>query len=454
MASPTPSGVTRSGASRSGSTADMASTADTAHEAATAVPADARVFGFFDHAALWFSLGVGLLVMQIGAYLTPALGPSEALAAIVFGSVIGAGLLAGVAAIGCRHGLASSALIGSALGRSFANLPIVLNVVQLIGWTAFELVVMREGTTAMLARVGVDGAWVGVVCGLAWGGLLVALASGSMVGLVRRFLRRFALPFVVLSLAWLTWQFGQRVAVDGWEAWWSRPGRGGLTTMQALDLVIAMPISWLPLVADYSRYGRRVGTTLAGTWIGFALANIWCYGLGVLVITAAGPDANLLTTLLMAQGGLIALGLIIVDEVDNAYGDVHSGAVSAHFLSRSRWTIRRTGIVLAIVATLAALVLPMHSLEPFLLTLSSVFVPLFGVVISQLAFGPLPARQSVRLGAAGVWIAGIACFHLGALLWPQWGSALPTLALTIAAGSLLRLLAGRGHRPVSGLDAR
>lgn len=423
---------------------------DTAHDAATPVPAAARVFGFFDHAALWFSLGVGLLVMQVGAYLTPALGPSQALPAILFGSVLGAGLLAWVAAIGCRHGLASSALIGSALGRSFANLPVALNVIQLIGWTAFELVVMREGTTAMLARFGVEAGWVGIVTGLAWGAVLVALAAGSMVGLVRRFLRRFALPLVVVSLVWLSWQFGLKLAETGWQAWWSRPGTGGMSTMQALDLVIAMPISWLPLVADYGRYGRTVGSTLTGTWIGFALANIWCYTLGVMVIATAAPDASLVTTLLLAQGGLIALGLILVDEVDNAYGDVHSGAVSAHFLSRSRWTIRRAGIALAIVATLAALILPMHSLEPFLLTLSSVFVPLFGVVISQLAFGPLPAGRPVRLGAAVVWVAGIACFHLCAQLWPEWGSALPTLAFTLVAGGAVRLLDGRGGERVLG----
>ena len=424
--------------STSAASGGVENSTDTAHDAALPVPASARVFGFLDHAALWFSLGVGLLVIQVGAYLTPALGPAQALPAIVLGSLLGAGLLAWVAAIGCRHGLSSSALIGRALGRSFATLPVALNVVQLIGWTSFELVVMREGSTAMLGQFGIEAAWVGPATGLIWGALLIALASGSMVGLVRRFLRRFALPLVVLSLAWLSWQFGGRIAETGWNQWWSRPGTGGMSTLQALDLVIAMPISWLPLVADYARYGRSVRGTLGGTWLGFALANIWCYTLGVMVIATAAPDASLVTSLLLAQGGLIALGLILVDEVDNAYGDVHSGAVSVHFLSKSRWTIRRAGVVLAIVSTLAALVLPMHSLEPFLLTLSSIFVPLFGVVISQLAFGAPPAQRSLRLGAAGVWVAGIACFHLGAVLWPAWGSALPALAFTLLAGLAVR----------------
>jgi len=414
---------------------------DTAHGASLPIGADARVFGFFDHAALWFSLGVGLLVMQVGALMTPALGPPQALVAIVAGSLLGAGLLAWVAWLGCRHGLSSSALIGSALGSGFGRLPVALNIVQLLGWTAFELVVMRDGSAALLRRAGLDAAWTAPLLTLLWGGLIIALASGSMVGLVRRFVSRFGLPLVVLSLAWLSWQFGGRLADAGWQAWWSRPGSGGMSTLQALDLAIAMPVSWLPLVADYARYGRHTGSALRGTWLGYALANIWCYTLGVMVVSTAAPDTDLVSALLLAQGGLIALGLILIDEADNAYGDVHSGAVSLHFASRARWSIRRAGMALAALATAAALWLPMHSLEPFLLLLSSVFVPLFGVVIAQITFGGLPSARTVHLGPALVWIAGIACFHLGSRYWPQWGSALPALAFTLLATGVLRLRA-------------
>src|SRR5689334_6225872 len=62
--------------------------------ALTPLPTGERLFGWSDHAALWLSLGVGLLVMQIGAYLVPALGTQTALAVIVCGSILGAGLLA------------------------------------------------------------------------------------------------------------------------------------------------------------------------------------------------------------------------------------------------------------------------------------------------------------------------------------------------------------------------
>ena len=407
------------------------------------IPSADRVFGLFDHAALWFSLGVGLLVMQVGTYLVPALSLPGVLAVVVLGSILGAGLLAWVAAIGCREGLSSSALVGRALGRRFALLPVGLNVLQLLGWAAFEIAVMRDGSSAIARRLfGFDAAWLPIAATLFWGVLLVLLASGSMLTLVRRFVSRIGLPLVVLSLIWLTFQFGSRAGAQGWSALWQRPGDGSMSWLAALDLVIAMPVSWLPLVADYGRFGRSTGGTLRGSWLGYAVANIWCYGLGVLVVSTAQPGIELVATLLLAQGGLIALGLILIDEVDNAYGDLHSGAVSLNFL-RARLPVRGAGIGLGLLATAAALFLPMHSLEPFLLLLSSIFVPLFGVVISQLAPG-LPAAQPMRWAPAAVWLLGIATFHAGAHWWPAWGSALPSLALTLLLGSLLR---GVGTRP-------
>ena len=404
------------------------------------VPLSDRVFGFHDHAALWFSLGVGLLVMQVGAYLVPALSLPRALLAVVLGSVLGAGLLAWVAALGCRHGLSSSALVGRALGRRFALLPVALNVLQLLGWAAFELVIMREGTSAIVRQLfGIDAAWLPIAATLFWGALLLGLTSGSMTGLVRRFVSRIGLPLVVLSLCWLTWQFGARAQAQGLQALWQRPGDGSMSLPAALDLVIAMPESWLPLVADYARYGRSTGGALRGTWLGYALANIWCYALGVLVVSTVQPGVELVATLLLAQGGLVALGLILIDEVDNAYGDLHSGAVSLNFL-RAGLPVRRTGMALAALATLGALLLPMHGLEPFLLLLSSIFVPLFGVVIAQLAPG-LPAQRSMRWAPALLWLLGVATFHAGTQWWPSWGSALPSLALTLVLGSLLRRVA-------------
>ncbi len=396
------------------------------------VTAQERVFNGWHLASLWFSLGVGLLVMQVGAYLMPALSTQQALMAIIGGSVVGAGLLAWVGKIGCDTGLSSAALIHHVYGRHFAKLPVLLNIVQLLGWGAFELVVMRESTVAIGRQAGgMQAAYWPWLATLLWGGLLVALMTGSMVRLVRQLISRIALPLVVLSLLWLSWQFVGMAVQQGLPALWSRPGAGGMGVMPALDLVVAMPISWLPLVADYARYGRDGRSAMAGTWIGFGIANIWCYALGVLVALVL-PSTDLVAALLLAQGGLIALSLVLLDEVDNAYGDAYSGAVSAHSLL-PRWGVRGWGIAMAVASTALAVVLPMHSLEPFLLILSSIFVPLFGVILGRLSWGgyqPGNAQAAVHLLPLALWLGGIALYH-GLAAWaPQAGSALPTLALT------------------------
>ena len=413
-----------------------------ANEALVPLSSDHRVFRWHDHASLWFSLGVGLLVMQVGAYLMPALGTREALWAIVGGSILGAFLLGCVAKLGCDSGLASAGLMHAVYGRSFASLPIVLNIVQLIGWGTFELVVMRDATVAIGQQAGgMAGAHWPFLTTLLWGGIVMLLISGSMVQLVRKVIARVALPLVVLSLLWLSWQFLSLAHAQGWEALWNRQGSGGMGLLPAIDLVIAMPISWLPLVADYARHGKNGSAALRGTWLGYALANMWCYSLGVLIAITL-PSKDLVQALLLAQGGLIALSLILIDEVDNAYGDTYSGAVSSHSLL-PQWSIRRWGLVVAALCTGLAMVLPMHSLEPFLLLLSSVFVPLFGVILGRLAFGTdaaalLARAPRVNVLCVALWLGGVAVYHLAPRLLPGAGSALPALAVTFALAWLTR----------------
>ena len=416
----------------------MASTHPPSNSVLAPVASSERVFTGFSHASLWFSLGVGLLVIQIGAYLVPAMGTQDALLAIFLGSLLGSGLVAWVAKLGCNTGLSSAGLMHQVYGTGFAKLPIVLNVIQLVGWTSFELVIMREGTLAMGEQhLGWSGNYL-VIATVFWGSILTLLMASSMLGLVRNFVSRFGLPLVVISLAWLTWQFLGVLQTQDVSAFWNRQGNNSMGFLSAIDLVIAMPVSWLPLVADYARHGKNSRTAMSATWLGYALANIWCYSLGILVVSVSSPDINLVSTLLLAQGGLLALGLILIDELDNAYGDVYSASLNSHSLL-SHWSIRKWGLLIAVGCTLLAIVLPMHSLEPFLLMLSSVFIPLYGVILGRAGKAPLSnASRRIYLLPALIWLIGIAVFHLSAQFTPQWGSALPSLAVSLSLAWLTR----------------
>ncbi len=418
----------------SSSTATAGANAVSTNQALGRLPLSERVFSWHEHASLWFSLGVGLLVMQMGAYLVPAVGTRDAALAIALGTLVGAGLLAWTAKLGADTGLTSAGLMHQTYGSLFARLPVLLNIAQLIGWTTFELVIMRDGTAAIGKQSfgwALDGVAGNAATTLLWGAVLTLLLMGSMTQLVRKVIGRYGLPLVILSLLWLSWQFGAKVQANGLDAFVSRAGDGSMGLLSAMDLVIAMPVSWLPLVADYARFGKSGKGALTGTWIGYAVANIWCYALGVMVASVSAPDADLVATLLLAQGGLIALSLILVDEIDNAYGDVYSGAVSSHSLV-PKVSIRSWGIALAVLCTGLALVLPMRGLEPFLLILSSVFVPLYGVILGRLGFGSAGSvMPSVKVDyvAAVIWIVGIGVFQALTNWAPQWGATLPTVVL-------------------------
>ena len=399
-----------------------------------------RVFGFRDQASLWFSLGVGLLVMQVGAYLVPGLDPKMAALAIIIGSLIGSAILAFTARLGQETGRSSGELIQIAFGARFGKLPVLMNVIQLIGWAAFEIAIMRDSSTAVLKEwLGADHASYPLLMTALWGGILLLLMLGSMTSLVRKFLSRIILPLVVLSLVWLTYYFVSATVAKGFAQFWATQGTGETSFLSAVDLVIAMPVSWLPLVADYARYSRTTSSATSGTFIGYVIANIWCYALGVLVVVNQ-PSDDLVTGLLLAQFGLIALSLIVLDELDNAYGDLHSGAVSTESLFDGMSLVMR-GLILGAISIVVASLINMHAIEPFLLILSSIFVPLFGVMLARYQAikmaSDLGAIPAIHYGATAAWLAGLAVYHAAAFWLPEAGSALPSLLVAFILGKIL-----------------
>lgn len=405
-----------------------------------------RVFTARDMFALWFSLGIGLLVLQAGALLTPALSLGAALGAIVAGSVLGVVLLALAGVVGADSGLASMAMLRPSLGVRGAAVPAVINVVQLVGWGSFEIIVMGDAADA-LARsafgISAPAAWT-----LLFGVLATTIAVLGPVSFVRRFLRAYGLWLLLAAALWLTWRL---LATYDLAELFSRPATGEMSFGGAVDLVVAMPLSWLPLIADYTRFGRSPGAMFRGSALGFFLANVWFYGLGAAYGLAAG-EVSLVAALATAGSGL-ALLLILLDETDNAFADIHSAAVSAATLTPGRVPLMTLGF--GIVCTLIALALPLAQYEGFLLLIGSLFAPLFGVVLSDhflVRRRVVAADEIDRTGGAywfaggwnlagiSAWVAGIATFHAVTALVPDLGATLPAL---LVAGIVFVLIAKR-----------
>jgi len=411
-------------------------------------PTEVRRLSGLDFAVLWGDLGIGLLVLVTGALLVPALGLPQALLAIAVGSLIGCVPLALVGRAGARQGVPGMVLLRPALGTRGSYLPTLLNIAQLVGWTAFELWAMALVASRITGPVlGVDGFYVW----LAVAALVCLLLSlGGPVVVVRRWMARFGVWVVVAVAAWVTVRV---LTVADLGALWSRPGTGGFPPFWgAVDLVIAMPVSWIPLVADYNRFARRGVSSAGGTYAGYLLANLWFYSLGALLILNASAPAPSVTGIadgiVALAGGTVVLVALLVGETDEAFADIYSAAVSAQNLAPR--LNQRLGVVAvtAIGVGAAAWLFGLRdegvlTYEFFLLLIGSIFVPLFGVFLADhevlrrrrgyRAEDLFDHRGSYRyvggfnLAAAAAWLLGFGVYHwIAPTSLPGWASAVET----------------------------
>ena len=391
----------------------------------TPIPVTERPLSGRDAFSLWFSLGVGLLVMQTGAGLVPALGLGPALCIIVIGSAIGVAMLAAASLIGARTGVSAMAGLRTILGRRGATVASGLNALQLVGWAAFELIAMGQVADILCRGAfgwSLPGLWT-VLFGL----LATVLAVMGPVSFIRRFLRRYGIYLLLGGATWLTWRL---LANHDLAALVKVPATGSLSMGSGLDLVIAMPISWLPLVADYSRFGRSPARTAGGGALGFFIANVWFFSLGATYALLGSGGGDILAASLAAAGGGLALLLIVIDETDNVFADIYSAAASSALLVPV--SVRNLAMGLGALSTAIALFVPLSSFQEFLFLIGSIFAPLFAVLFMQ-HFFIAPRRPEIRAEKASFYWRGLVAWGIGVAAYQAIVTTLPSLGATLPA---------------------
>jgi putative hydroxymethylpyrimidine transporter CytX len=240
--------------------------------------------------------------------------------------------------------------------------------------------------------------------------------------------------------------------------------------MVGMDLIIAMPISWLPLVSDYSRFAKDSKSSFWGTWIGYFMISSWMYSIGLMATLATqSPDPSDVVMNLMLKFGWAIPALIIVlfSTFTTTFLDIYSTAISG--LNIFPKLGERNGVILGgILGTATALLFPaILDYEHFLLFIGAMFCPMFGIVLVDYFLvrrgsiepedlyeegGRYWFRRGVNPYAILAWAIGFAVY-LGfspmlmekvlkikaALPWPI-GSSLPSMIL---AGLIYWLLRGR-----------
>lgn len=430
------------------------------------VPERLRTLGVLDLTLLWGNLGVSLLVLVAAAFLVPALSLRDALIAIVVGALAGNLMLAAAGAIGADARVPAMVLLRAPLGRLGSYGPTALNVAQCLGWAVFELIIIAAAAGALSQELfGFEGRWFWT---LVFGAVAALLAQLGPIGVVRRVIRTYALPIVLASLLYLTWW---AVAEADLGAIWSRPGEGGSSILLGVDLVVAITVTWTPLAADYTRFARGRREAFVGTGVGYLIPSLWMFGLGSLLVLSRGLGDAVEVPAAVAAAGLasaLALLAVTVDEVDEAFANSYSAAVSVQNLV-PRIPQRLLLLLASGIATLGALTIELRNYELFLLLLGSFFVPLFGVLLADwLLSGAHYGRADVleapgfRAGPVIAWLVGSAIYHWlhDPPLGPSWwvdlverteppslgiGASLPSFAVAFAVTGTLGFLARRGE---------
>lgn len=378
----------------------------------------------FQNGLIWFGAGVSIAEILTGTYFAP-LGMGKGILAIVIGHVIGCALFFFAGLIGGRTGLSAMETVKLSFGKKGGLLFALLNVLQLVGWTA---IMIYDGA---LATNGIfeTGAWVWcLVIGaliLLW--ILIGITNLGLVNKV-----------AMAALFILTLVLCKVIFFDGTPGDASAFGEA-MSFGAAVELAVAMPLSWLPLVSDYTREAQKPLAATVESTLTYGLVSCWMYviGMGAAIYTGEGDIA-----LIMVKAGLgvAALVILILSTVTTTFLDAWSAGISSESLSK-RLSGKWVAVVVTVIGTAAAILFPMDDITDFLYLIGSVFAPMIAV---QLADNFILKRSSFGLAFdwvnLAVWLAGFALYRWLMTVDIPVGSTLPDMLLTMALCAAVRKL--------------
>ena len=386
--------------------------------------------GLFDQFGLWGNLGASLLgftgaifVLQPGGTGTPELSLLAALIAIVVGTLLGAVVLALSGIPGTQTGAPSMVLLRGLFGARVSYLPTALNVLQLFGWSIFELVTIATAAQTVAPAVP---KWGYVLIA----GFLTALLTIRPLGAIR-VLRRYATAAVLIVMVYLFVQLMRHplpsLTHGTWSGFWV-----------ATDTVVAVAISFAPLAADYMRHARSTRSAFTGAVVGYSVTQVLCYVIGLLalVTVAHGNSDDIFGAFIALPVGSLGFAILATRELDQSFADVYSTAISIQNL-RPLWDRRVLAGVITALTTAGALWLNIADYENFLTLLGSVFVPMSAVLIFDYFVGgrgrwDLSASARSRWAMLVPWAVGFVVYQLinpGYVSW--WASAWSSLGRSI-----------------------
>lgn len=341
---------------------------------------------------LWFGAAVSLAEVLTGTFFAP-LGFEQGIYAILLGHAIGCVLFFLISYISAVRGVGAMDAIKLSFGRFGSIVFSVANVIQLVGWTAIMIASGALAAAALVPVIGYAG-WAVII------GVLIVLWIA--LGVKRMSVLQGAAA-IVLALFLLVASATALLAPGAL----SNVSSGELSFGAAVELAVAMPLSWLPVAGDYLRSARHPLRASIVASVCYALGSSWMYIMGLILQLSTGAEDP--SAIIASSLGLV---IAVLSTVTTTFLDAQSAGVSAHAID-ARIPERAVGVIAAILGVAAAILFSVFEFEDFLYLIGSVFAPMVAIVCVD--FYLMKRDQSQRgfdVVALIVWVAGFVLYRI------------------------------------------
>ncbi len=363
---------------------------------------------------IWFGAGVSIAEILTGTYFAP-LGFAKGILAILIGHVIGCSLLffAGyIGALSKKSAMDSTAL---SFGKIGAKIFALFNVIQLVGWTG----IMIYDASLSLNEIFSTQKWVWAVIT----GLLIILWVIAGITNIGKFSFGVMIALFVLTIVMC------KVVFFGGNSSVSAEFQEALSFGQAIELAVAMPLSWLPLISDYTKEAEKPFAATFASSVTYFFVSCWMYiiGMGLAILTSESDIAKIMTA---AGLGKIALVIIILSTVTTTFLDAWSAAISFKTIFEKA-PEKLTAIIVTVIGTLAAVLFPMDNITDFLYLIGSIFAPMIAILLADYFILKSDfSEKKLNVSRAVIWLIGFAVYRLLMLTDLITGCTIPDMLFT------------------------
>ncbi len=379
----------------------------------------------FSNALIWFGAGVSIAEILTGTYYAP-LGFKNGIITILLGHIIGCVLLFFAGFIGALSKKSAMDSTKYSFGKIGAKFFALLNVLQLVGWTG---IMIYDGALSVngIFALG-DWFWAFVI------GALIILWIVIGITNLGKFNTIAMTALFILTVVMCRVIFTYRGVVS--------PMVGeAMTFGGAVELAVAMPLSWLPLISDYTKEAEKpFEATLASTLI-YGMVSCWMYiiGMGSSIITGESDIASI-----MVKSGLgsAALVIVILSTVTTTFLDAYSAGLSCKTVL-PKLSEKYTAIAVALLGTIGAVVFPMDNITDFLYLIGSVFAPMIAIQIADyFVVNKDSSEKNVDILKMLIWCIGFITYRVLMNYDLITGNTLPdmvfTFLITVIAGKTIK----------------